>query len=101
MTATLTLTHKAIGAEDRRGTYDAVVDGKRVESLEMNDTIEISIDPGPHSLQVRAGRIFSWTETFSVSEGEVVAFRCSGWGVLPIFLASFVAPNRAHTLRRE
>ncbi len=29
MPATLKLTHKAIGAEVRRGTYDVVVDGER------------------------------------------------------------------------
>ena len=28
MSATLKLTHKTIGAEVRRGTYDAMVDGK-------------------------------------------------------------------------
>jgi hypothetical protein len=28
MSATLQLTHKTIGAEVRRGTYDAMVDGK-------------------------------------------------------------------------
>jgi hypothetical protein len=40
MAATLKLTHKAIGAEVRRGTYDIVVDGQRAGSLKMNDTIE-------------------------------------------------------------
>jgi hypothetical protein len=33
MAATLKLRHKAIGVEVRRGTFDVVVDGKRVESL--------------------------------------------------------------------
>ncbi len=41
MSATLKLTHKAIGAEVRRGAYDAVVDGERVGSVEMNDTRKI------------------------------------------------------------
>jgi hypothetical protein len=41
MPATLKLTHKAIGAEVRRASYDVVVDGERVGSVEMNDTIEI------------------------------------------------------------
>jgi hypothetical protein len=35
MPATLKLTHKAIGAEVRRGAYDVVVDGQRAGSLEM------------------------------------------------------------------
>ncbi len=48
MPATLKLTHKAIGAEVRRGTYDVVVDGERAGSVEMNHTIEIPVEPGRH-----------------------------------------------------
>ena len=44
MPATLKLTHKAIGAEVRRGTYDVVVDGERAGSVEMNHTIEIPVE---------------------------------------------------------
>ena len=49
MSATLKLTHKAIGAEVRRGTYDVVVDGERAGSAEMNHTIEIPVEPGRHT----------------------------------------------------
>jgi hypothetical protein len=101
VSATLRLTHKAIGAEVRRGTFDAVVDGKAVGSVEMNDTIEIPVDPGRHTLQVRNGRNSSQTETFDAAEGEVVAFRCTGKRFLPIFLVSFVVPSLALKLRRE
>ena len=76
MSATLKLTHKAIGVEVRRGTFDVVVDGERVGSLEMNDTIEIPIEAGHHTLQVRNGRNLSRTLTFDAAEGQVVAFRC-------------------------
>jgi hypothetical protein len=51
MPATLKLTHKAIGAEVRRSTYDVVVDGERAGSVEMNHTIEIPVEPGLHTLQ--------------------------------------------------
>jgi hypothetical protein len=101
MTATLKLTHKAIGAEVRRGTFDVVVDGKRVGSLEMNDTIEIPIEPGHHTVQVRNGRNSSRTQTFDAAEGQVVAFRCTGKRFLPIFLLSFVVPSLALSLRPE
>lgn len=33
MSATLKLTHKAIGAEVCRGTYDVVLDGERVGAV--------------------------------------------------------------------
>src|ERR1700729_1731874 len=95
MPATLKLTHKAIGAEVRRGPYDVVVDGERVGSVEMNDTIEIPVEPGTHTLQVRDGRKSSSTETLEAADGEIVAFRCTGKRFLPIFLASFVVPGLA------
>ncbi len=101
MSATLKLTHKAIGAEVRRGTYDVVVDGERVGTVEMNDTIEIPVEPGRHTLQVRNDRKSSSTETFDADEGEIVAFRCTGKRFLPIFLASFIVPRLALTLVRD
>ncbi len=101
MSATLTLTHKAIGAEVRRDTYDVVVDGERVGSVEMNDTIEIPVEPGRHTLKVRSGRKSSSTETFGATEGEIVAFRCTGKRFLPIFLASFIVPRLALKLVRS
>jgi len=101
MSATLKLTHKAIGVEVRRGTYDVVVDGARVGSLQMNETIEIPIGAGHHTLQVRNGRNSSGTLTFDATEGQVVAFRCTGKRFLPIFLLSFVVPRLALSLRPE
>jgi hypothetical protein len=101
MSATLKLTHKAIGVEVRRGTYDVVVDGKRGGSVEMNDTIEMPVESGRHTLQVRNGRNSSRTKTFDAADGEIVAFRCSGKSILPIFLASFFVPSLALSLIRE
>ena len=95
MAATLKMTHKAIGVEVRRGPYDVVVDGQRAGSVEMNDTIEIPVEPGRHTLQIRSGRNSSRTRTFEAAEGQTVAFRCTGKSFLPIFLASFVVPSLA------
>ena len=101
MSATLKLTHKAIGAEVRRGTYDAMLDGERVGSVELNDTFETQIEPGRHTFQVRNGRNSSRTKTFDAADGETVAFRSSGKSILPIFLLSFVVPSLALSLHRE
>ncbi len=100
MSATLQLTHKAVGAEVRRGAYEVVVDGERVGSVEMNDTIELPVELGRHTLQVRKGRESSRAEPFDAAEGEVVTFRCTGKRFLPIFLASFVVPGLALKLVR-
>jgi hypothetical protein len=101
MSATLRLTHKTIGVEARRGTYDIVVDDKRAGSLKMNDTIEIPVEPGAHTLQVRNGRNSSRTQSFDATDGETIAFRAGGKRVLPIFLLSFVVPSLALSLKRE
>ncbi len=100
MAATLKVTHKAIGAEVRRGPYDVVVDDERVGSVDMNGTIEIPVEPGRHGLQVRNGRKSSGTETFDAADGEIVAFRCTGKRFLPLFLASFIVPRLALKLVR-
>ena len=78
MSATLTLTHKAIGAEVRRGPYDVVLDGQRVGSVKMNDTFETPVQPGRHTLQVRSGRNSSRTTAFDAADGGTVSFRCTG-----------------------
>lgn len=101
MSATLKLTHKAIGAEVRRGPYDVVVDGERLGSVEMNRTVEIPVEPRRHTLQVRNGRNSSNTQTFDAAEEEIVAFRCTGKRFLPIFLTSLVVPRLALKLVRD
>jgi hypothetical protein len=101
MTATLKMTHKTIGVEVRRGTYDIVVDGQRVGSVKMNETVEIPIEPGHHTLLIHSGRNSSRPQTFEAADGQTVAFRCTGKSFLPIFLASFVRPSLALQLRRE
>lgn len=101
MSATLRLTHKSIGAEVRRGTYDVEVDGERVGSVAMNDTMETPVEPGRHTVRVRNGRNSSRAESFDAADGDVVAFRCTGKRFLPLFLASFVVPSLALTLVRE
>ena len=101
MSATLRLTHKAIGAEVRRDPYDVIVDGERAGSVEMNGTIEIPVETGRHTVQVRDGRKSSATESFDAAEGGVVAFRCTGKRFLPLFLASFIVPRLALKLVRD
>jgi hypothetical protein len=101
MSAMLTLTHKAIGAEVRRGAYEVVLDGERVGSVRMNDTFERPIESGSHTLRVVSGRNSSRTMTFDATDGETVAFRCTGKSFLPIFLLSFVVPGLALRLKRQ
>ncbi len=101
MSATLKLTHKSIGVEVRRDSYEVLIDGIRVGSVAMNHTLEQALEPGEHKLQVRSGKKSSPTKTFNAVEGEVIAFRCTGKRSLPLFLASFVVSSLALVLVRE
>jgi hypothetical protein len=101
MSTTLTVAHKAVGAEVRRGTYDVLLDGERVGSVQLNDTFETPVEPGRHTLLVRNGRNSSRAKTFDAADGETIAFRCTGKSILPIFLLSFVVPSLALNLKRE
>jgi hypothetical protein len=101
MSATLRVTHKAVGAEVRRGTYDVVLDGKPAGSVELNETTDIAVEPGRHTLQVRNGRNSSRVKTFDAAQDEIVSFRCSGKSILPVFLLSLVIPSLAISLHRE
>ena len=101
MSATLKLTHKTIGVEIRRGSYDVGIDGMPAGSVELNETIDIPVQSGRHTLRVRNGRNSSRTKTFDAADGETVSFRCGGKSILPIFLLSFLVPSLALSLRRE
>lgn len=101
MSATLELSHKSIGVEIRRGRYDAIVDGKLAGALELGQIIDISVEPGPHTVQIRNGRNSSRTKAFDAADGDIVRYRCSGKSILPVFLLSFVVPSLAISLRRE
>lgn len=100
MPATLQLTDRSIGAEARRHPYDVVVGGTTAGVVKMNETIELAVESGRHTVQVRSGRNSSAVQTFEIAEGGVVRFRCGGKSILPKFLLSFVIPRWALTLRR-
>lgn len=101
MSSTLQVTRTTIGVEVRRGPYEVFVDGARVGSVALHDSIEIPVEAGHHTLQVREGRNSSRTQDFEATEDRIVAFRCGGKRPLPIFLASFLVPRLALSLTRE
>ncbi len=100
MTATLKVTHKSIGVEVRRDTYDIIVDGRAMGTVAMNHTTAVAIEAGHHTLQVRHRRKSSRRRTFDAAEGQVITYRCTGKSVLPVFLASFVIKGVALQLHR-
>jgi hypothetical protein len=101
MPATLRLTRKGVGIELRRGRFEISVDGREVGSIDYGDTVEAQVEPGHHTLRLRAGRYSSRDHSFDAADGEVVSFRCHGAMVWPRWAVSFVKPDLAISLVRE
>jgi hypothetical protein len=101
MSATLRMTREGFGIELRRGRFEIHVDGENVGSLERHETVEIPVEPGHHTLRIRAGRYSSQDHTFDMADGEVVSFRTHGTMIWPRYVASIVKPDLAISLKRE
>ncbi len=93
MPATLMLRREGALIELRRGTFDVLVDGKSVASIEWHREVGIPVDPGRHALQVRKARYSSRALTFDVADGDTVTFRCHGANLWPIYVASIFVPS--------
>ena len=101
MPGKLKLTRKGFGMELRRGQFEISVDDRNIGSLNYDDTVEAQVEPGHHTLRIRAGRYSSRDYSFDVADGEVVNFRCHGAMLWPRWVASFVKPDLAISLMRE
>jgi hypothetical protein len=101
MSATLRMTREGAGIELRRGRFEIVADGQSVGSLERHETVETLLEPGHHTLRVRAGRYSSHDHSFDVADGETVYFRCHGTMIWPRYVASIVKPDLAIALKQE
>jgi hypothetical protein len=101
VTATLRVTREGRGIELRRGRFEIVADGEGVGSIERHDTVEATLEPGHHTLRIRAGRYSSHEQSFDVAEGDVVNFRCHGAMIWPLYVASIVKPDLAISLKQE
>ena len=87
--------------ELRRGTFQVLLDDNNVGSIEWHQTVEVPIEAGRHTLQIRAGRYNSPKQSFETSDEETVNFRCHGAMMWPRYVASIALPGLALNLRRE
>jgi hypothetical protein len=99
--ATLKLVREGLGIELRRGTFHVLVEPNDVASIEWKEAIEVPIEPGHHTLQIKAGRYTSRIRSFDTAAGEIVDFRCNGARIWPLYVASIVKPDLAISLKRE
>lgn len=102
MAATLQLVRFREGVvfELRRGTFHVLLDGNDVGSIEWKQTVEVPLEPGHHTLQLKAGRYTSPKHSFDTTDGEIVRFRCHGALLWPLYVASIVKPDLAIALKR-
>src|ERR1700730_18099502 len=54
-----------------RGTFDVVVDGKSVGSIKWHEAIEVPVEPGHHTLQVRKARYSSRVKGLRRGRGRI------------------------------
>jgi len=102
MPPTVILERKTTGAmELRRGRFEIVLDGRPAGSIDRNQTVELPVEPGPHTLQVRTGRYSSHVQSFDAADGANIRFRCNGAILWPQYVASLVVPTTGLRLRRE
>ena len=101
MSATLMVERESLIMELRRAPLEITLDGTTMGSTNRHGPFERPIDPGHHTLQVRAGRYTSRAQSFDIAAGGAVNFRCSGARIWPIYLISIVVPGLGLSLKLD
>ncbi|MFY9887204.1 MAG: hypothetical protein WAK71_02755 [Streptosporangiaceae bacterium] len=102
MPPTVVLERKTTGImELRRKPFRVILDGDSAGSIDRNQTVELSVEPGPHTLKVRVGRYSSQACSFNAANGSNIRFRCNGAILWPQYVASLFVPTIGLKLKRE
>jgi hypothetical protein len=90
-----------IGIGAQSAQWDIAIDGIVVGSIANKETVDVSVEPGHHTLRLGSGRHRSSERLFDVAQDEVVGFRCHGPRIWPMFVAALVRPDLWIALSRE
>jgi hypothetical protein len=102
MTAELRLSRQWGSYLVRGKAWQVIIDGTAVGSIEHRQTIELRVEPGEHTLRVKASeRYISRERRFEAVDGQAANFRCHGPVALPMLLVSLVRPDLWITLKQE
>jgi hypothetical protein len=108
MTATLTLTRTRIGIglgpwiDNRAGEWQVIVDGTAAGSIAPQETVEVPVEPGHHTLRLKkSSRFLSPERSFDAADGTDCRFHCRCAMFWPVFLAALAKPDLWITLRQE
>ena len=81
--------------------WTIAIDGTEVGALAPNETVEVAVAPGHHTLRLGRGRHVSPERSFDVAQDEVVSFHCHGPRFWPQMVAALIKPDLWITLRRS
>jgi hypothetical protein len=100
-TVRLARTWSGIGIGSQSKQWNIDIDGVVVGSIANNETVEVAVEPGHHSLRLGSGRRRSAAQSFDVAAGEAVGFRCHGPRIWPMLVAALINPDLWISLRPE
>jgi ABC-2 type transport system ATP-binding protein len=92
-TATVRLTRagRRPGSESAAQTWQVLLDGAVVATLDKNGIVDIAIEPGHHALRVTlTAHLRSPERSFDVAEGQVIGFSCRPQSPNPIMLTRWL-----------
>ena len=102
MTATLQLTRKWGSVTDGDGKWQILIDGTAAGSIDRQQTVELPVEPGHHTLRVkRSDRFLSRERSFDAVDEQVVSFWCRSQLLWPMYVASLIKPDLWISPRRE
>jgi hypothetical protein len=100
-TLRLARTWSGIGIGAQSEQWNIAIDATVVGSIASKETVEVSVEPGHHTLRLGSGRHRSAERSFDVGQDEVVGFRCHGPRIWPMLVAALINPELWISLRRE
>lgn len=101
MSSTVILERATRGvAELHRNRFEIILDDKSAGSIDRNQTTELAVPSGLHTLQVKAGRYSSPAQSFDAQDGTDTHFVCNGAILWPRYVASLVVPALGLKLKR-
>lgn len=84
----------------RNEGWNIALDGKVVGTIAYQETVEVAMAPGHHTLQLGEGRRISQQRSFDLAADEAVSYQCHGPRLWPRMLAAQFKPDLWITLTR-
>ena len=100
-TTTLRLTRKWGGTIERKVAWQITLDGAVVGTIPADQTVELPIEKGYHTLRVNSDRHHSPERSFEAAEGQVVSFSCRAAMIWPQYVAALIKPDLWISLKQQ